>query len=82
VYTKDALKDRRRAFEAGFTNKIEQLLEMLEMNPYDTYPPFEKLVGDMTGAYSRRINHQHRLVYAVYESEKTVKIISMWNHYE
>lgn len=82
VYTKDALKDKRKAYEAGFREKIEQLLKLMSKNPFETYPPYEKLVGDMTGAYSRRINHQHRLVYSVHKNESTIKIISMWNHYE
>lgn len=82
VYTQDALKDRQKAFEAGFKDKIERLLKIIETDPYTTYPPFEKLLGDMSGAYSRRINHQHRLVYSVYKEAKTVKVVSMWLHYE
>lgn len=82
VYTSDALKDKKIAFEAGFKDKINSLLEILRENPYTTYPPFEKLIGNYAGAYSRRINRQHRLVYSVYKDEKIVKIISMWTHYE
>jgi Txe/YoeB family toxin of toxin-antitoxin system len=82
LYTKDAIKDKRRAYEIGFRDKIERLLVMLKENPFTAYPPYEKLVGDLSGAYSRRINHQHRLVYAIYEQERVVKIISMWSHYE
>jgi Txe/YoeB family toxin of toxin-antitoxin system len=82
VYTKDALKDKRTAYEAGFKDKIEQLLEVIKDDPFKNYPPYEKLLGDMSGAYSRRINVQHRLVYSVYKEERTIKIISMWSHYE
>lgn len=82
LYTSDAIKDKKKAFEAGFKDKINSLLEILNENPYTTYPPFEKLIGNYTGAYSRRINRQHRLVYSIYKDEKIVKIISMWTHYE
>lgn len=82
LYTSDALKDKKKAFEAGLNNKIMSLLEILREDPFTTYPPYEKLIGDYAGAYSRRINRQHRLVYAVYKEEKIVKIISMWTHYE
>jgi toxin YoeB len=82
LYTKDALKDKRKAYETGFKDKIERLLSFIEENPFTPYPPYEKLVGDMSGAYSRRINHQHRLVYSVHNNERVVKIISMWSHYE
>ncbi|MEW5819235.1 MAG: Txe/YoeB family addiction module toxin [Cyanobacteriota bacterium] len=82
LYTSDALKDKRKAFEAGFKDKINSLLDILRENPYTTYPPFEKLIGNYTGAYSRRINRQHRLVYSIYKDEKIIKIISMWSHYE
>jgi toxin YoeB len=82
VYTQNALKDKQKAFEAGYADKIKKLLDILRKNPYDPYPHYEKLVGDMSGAYSRRINQQHRLVYQVYSDAKTVKIISMWTHYE
>lgn len=82
VYTKDALKDKRIVYEAGFKDKIEQLLNVLKDDPFKNYPPYEKLLGDLAGAYSRRINVQHRLVYSVYKEERTIKIISMWSHYE
>lgn len=81
LYTSDALKDKKKAFEAGFKDKINDLLEILKENPYTTYPPCE-LIGNYAGAYSRRINRQHRLVYSVYKDEKIVKVISMWTHYE
>ena len=81
-YTKDALKDKETAYEAGFKGKIEQLLDVLKEDPFKSYPPYEKLLGDMSGAYSRRINVQHRLVYSVYNEERAVKVISMWTHYE
>jgi Txe/YoeB family toxin of toxin-antitoxin system len=81
-YTKDALKDKKAAYEAGFKDKIEQLLDVLKEDPFKSYPPYEKLLGDMSGAYSRRINVQHRLVYSVYKEERAIKIISMWTHYE
>ena len=82
VYTKDALKDKKIAFEAGFGTKIDQLLELVEINPFQKYPPYEKLLGDMSGAYSRRINVQHRFVYSVYLEERIIKVISLWSHYE
>ena len=82
VYTRQALKDRERAYEAGFRDRIKPLLALLRRNPFEKYPPFEKLIGDLNGAYSRRINRQHRLVYQVYEKEHIVKIISLWAHYE
>jgi toxin YoeB len=82
LYTKDALKDKKKAYEAGFKDKIERLLTLIKDDPFTPYPPYEKLIGDMTGAYSRRINIQHRLVYSVHDDEKVVKIISMWSHYE
>lgn len=81
VYTKDALKDKKLAYEAGFKDKIEQLLEDLQEDPFKFYPPYEKLLGDLSEAYSRRINVQHRLIYSVYKNERAVKIISMWTHY-
>ncbi len=81
VYTKQSLKDRNHAYKAGFKNKIISLLEILRRDPFMDYPPYEKLIGALTGAYSRRINQQHRLVYTVYAKERIVKIISMWEHY-
>lgn len=82
VYTKQAQKDARRAASSGLKPKIQDLLEILRKNPFEEYPPFEKLVGNLEGAYSRRINIQHRLVYQVLEEEKIVKVIRMWTHYE
>ena len=74
--------DAKRLTEAGLRAKAEGLLDVLRANPYQSPPPFEKLVGDLLGAYSRRINIQHRLVYQVFGDERTVKIIRMWTHYE
>jgi toxin YoeB len=82
VYTKQAQKDAKKIAGAGFKNKVITLLEMLKANPFQNPPEYEKLVGDLTGAYSRRINIQHRLIYQVFQKEKTIKIIRMWTHYE
>ena len=82
VYTKQAQKDARKLSGAGLRPKAEELLLILGKNPFQTPPPFEKLVGDLDGAYSRRINIQHRLVYQVLKDIRTVKIIRMWTHYE
>jgi len=82
VYTKQAQKDAKKASSAGLKTKIEALLSILINNPFQNPPPFEKLVGDLSGAYSRRINIQHRLVYQVLSEIHTVKIIRMWTHYE
>ena len=82
VFTKRALKDAKKIFAAGLRSKAEKLLDILRKNPYQTPPPFEKLLGDLSGAYSRRINIQHRLVYQVIAEEKVVKVIRMWTHYE
>jgi Txe/YoeB family toxin of toxin-antitoxin system len=82
VYTKQAQKDAKKASSAGLKTKIESLLSILNNNPFQNPPPFEKLVGDLSGAYSRRINIQHRLVYQVLSEIHTVKIIRMWTHYE
>ena len=81
-YTRIGFKEKNKAIEAGFSKKIEFLLETIKKNPYEIYPPYKKLLSNMVGAYSRRINHQHRLVYVVYEKEKIVKVISMWTHYD
>jgi toxin YoeB len=81
-YTKQAQKDAKKLKSAGLKEKAKYILEILEINPYQTPPPFHKLVGDLSGAYSRRINIQHRIVYQIYENEKTVKVIRMWTHYE
>ncbi len=77
LYTKQALKDKKTACQAGFSDKIKSLVDTLKNNPFEPYPPYEKLVGDLSGAYSRRINREHRLVYSVHKEEKTVKIISV-----
>ena len=81
-YTKQAQKDARKLASSGLKTKAQQLLTILQSDPWKTPPPFEKLVGDLTGAYSRRINVQHRLVYQVLEAEKAVKILRLWTHYE
>lgn len=82
VYTKTALKDISKIKSAHLDGKVKALLEILRENPYQTPPIYEKLIGDLQGLYSRRINIQHRLVYQIFEEEKTVKIISIWTHYE
>ena len=82
VYTRQAQKDARRLAEAGLKDKAVALLEILEANPFQSPPPFEKLVGDLAGAYSRRINIQHRLVVQVLDEERIVKVIRLWSHYE
>lgn len=82
VYTKDAQKDAKKIVSSGLKSKAQKLLEILKHNPFKNPPPYEKLVGDLAGAYSRRINIQHRLVYQVYTKEKTIKVIRMWTHYE
>ncbi|MDA0833286.1 MAG: Txe/YoeB family addiction module toxin [Planctomycetota bacterium] len=82
VYTKQAQKDAKNLASAGLRKKAELLLKIIAENPYQTPPPYEKLVGDLSGAYSRRINIQHRLVYEVCENVKTVKVLRIWTHYE
>lgn len=82
VYTRAAQKDARRLAAAGLQDRAQVLLDLLEVDPYRSPPPFEKLVGDLAGACSRRINIQHRLVYQVSEEEHVVKILRMWSHYE
>jgi Txe/YoeB family toxin of toxin-antitoxin system len=82
VYTKQAQKDAKKLSAAGLQPKAEKLLAILKKDPFQKPPPFEQLVGDLKGAYSRRINIQHRLVYQVIKRYKTVKIIRMWTHYE
>jgi len=82
VFTKQAQKDAKKLSVAGLRPKAEKLIEILRENPFETHPPYEKLLGDLVGAYSRRINIQHRLVYQVIEFKKTVKVIRMWTHYE
>ena len=82
VFTKQAQKDAKKLAASNLKGKAEALLAILRENPYRTPPPFEKLVGDLGGAYSRRINVQHRLIYQVLDDEKTVKVIRMWTRYE
>ena len=82
VFTKQAQKDARKIAQGGLRGKVEDLLEILRVNPSRSPQPFEKLVGDLAGAYSRRINIQHRLVYEVLDEDRTVKVIRMWTHYE
>ena len=82
VFTKQALKDAKKISTSGLRNKTEDLLGVLKKNPFLSPPPFEKLVGDLEGAFSRRINIQHRLVYQVLKNERILKIIRMWSHYE
>ena len=81
-YTKQAQKDAKKLASSGLKNKAQELLKIIEQNPYQNPPPYEKLVGDLSGAYSRRINIQHRLVYQVLEKEKSVKVLRLWSHYE
>ncbi len=82
VYTKQAQKDAKKLASSGLKPKARELLEILAEDPFQKPPPFEKLVGDLSGAYSRRINIQHRLVYQVLEEERTVKVLRLWSHYE
>ena len=82
VFTKQAQKDAKKLAAAGLRSKAETLVDILRENPYKRPPTFEKLLGDLSGAYSRRINIQHRLVYQILDSEKVVKVIRMWTHYE
>lgn len=82
VYTAQARKDAKKIAGAGLRPKVEVLLDILRQAPLSPAPPFEKLVGDLAGAYSRRITIQHRLVYQVIEDARTVKVIRMWTHYE
>lgn len=82
VYTKHAQKDAKKLAASGLKPKTQQLLNILAENPFQNPPPYEKLVGDLAGAYSRRINIKHRLVYQVLEDLRTVKVLRMWSHYE
>jgi len=82
VLSRQAVKDKEKIKAAGLGKRVKTLLELIEENPYRTPPPYEKLVGDLKGFCSRRINHQHRLVYEVREAEKTVVVARMWTHYE
>lgn len=82
VYTRQAAKDAKKLAAAGLKPKAQYLLEILRDDPYRSPPPLEKLVGNLQGAYSRRINIQHRLVYQVLHQERTVKVLRLWTHYE
>ena len=82
VYSKYALKDAKKLTTAGLKDKAQALLDILEVDPLPNPPPYEKLVGDLKGAYSRRINIQHRLVYEIFRKEKTIPVLRMWSHYE
>ena len=81
IFTEQAQKDAKKLSAAGLRPKAEKLIEILRENPYQTPPPFEKLLGDLSGAFSRRINIQHRLVYQMLDEEKVVKVIRMWTHF-
>jgi len=82
VYSKHALKDAKKLVAAGLKNKTLELLAVIAADPFQNPPPYEKLVGDLAGAYSRRINIQHRLVYEVFPKERVVRVLRMWSHYE
>ena len=82
VYTRQAQKDAKKIAAAGLRPKAEKLLEILPRNPFQSLPPYEKLMGDLSGAYSRRINIQHRLVYQIMEEIRTIKVVRMWTRYE
>ena len=82
VYTRQAQKDARKLASSGLKSNAQELLVLLSEDPYRKPPPFEKLIGDLAGAFSRRINIQHRLVYQVLEDEKLVKVLRLWSHYE
>ena len=81
-FTKQAKKDAKKLSSAGLKNKAQELISIIQENSYQNPPPYEKLVGDLDGAYSRRINIQHRLVYQVYDKNRAVKILRLWMHYE
>ena len=82
VYRKKVIKDIPKIKSIGLGDKTKSLIDLIKENPYQNPPPYEKLVGDLKDAYSRRINIQHRLVYQIYEKEKIIKILSIWTHYE
>ena len=82
VYAKHAMKDAKKLAASGLKSKAQELLDVLASDPFQNPPPFEKLVGDLAGAYSRRINIQHRIVYEVFAKQKIVRILRMWTHYE
>jgi toxin YoeB len=81
-FTKEAQKDAQKITQAGLKKKVETLIDILKNNPFQNPPPYEKLVGDLKGIYSRRINIQHRLLYQVFKEEHAIKILRMWTHYE
>ena len=81
-YTKQAKKDAKKLAASGLKNKAKELLSIIEENPYQNPPPYEKLVGDLDGAYSRRINIQHRLVYEVVEDQRAIKVLRLWTYYD
>ena len=81
-YTKQAKKDAKKLAAANLKDKAKELLDLIQENPYENPPPYEKLVGDLSGAYSRRINIQHRLVYQVFEEGHCIKVLRLWTHYE
>jgi Txe/YoeB family toxin of toxin-antitoxin system len=82
VFTKQAQKDAKKISSFGLKSKAEEIIEILRNDPYQTPPPYEKLIGDLSGACSKRLNIQHRIVYQIYNNEKIVKVIRMWTHYE
>ena len=82
VYAKQAMKDAKKLAASGLKQKAQELLAVLAEDPFQNSPPFEKLVGDLAGAYSRRINIQHRIVYEVFTKENTVRVLRMWAHYQ
>lgn len=82
VYTKQAQQDAKKLAASGLKSKAQELLDVIKENPYQNPPPYEKLVGDLAGTYSRRINIQHRLVYQVYEQQRVIQVIRLWTHYE
>ncbi|MDQ6979617.1 MAG: Txe/YoeB family addiction module toxin [Mariprofundaceae bacterium] len=81
-YTKQAQKDAKKLASSNLRKKAQKLLAVIKEDPYQNPPPYEKLIGDLAGTYSRRINVQHRIVYQVYEDERAVKVIRLWTHYE
>ena len=82
VYTPQARKDAKKLARSGLKEQAQEILDLLEKNPFEAYPPYEKLVGDLAGAFSRRINIQHRVVYQVMKKERIVKVLRLWTHYE
>ena len=82
IYSKQAQKDAKKIASSNLKPQAQRLFDILTKNPFQNPPPYEKLIGDLAGAYSRRINIQHRLVYQVYDAEHTIKVVRMWTHYE